>query len=96
MKAFDYTTISEDIKLNIKNEVKAYDLNSEIILISRISDNPKDNYLYAVMAKGGFREGYNVWLYNSSLGGLYEGHYDMNFVEAMQYFSNKRISTMKE
>lgn len=89
MEVSDYTTVYASIKIDIVSAVLEYDKKAEILLICRFSDNPKDNHLYLVMAKAGYCGGYNTWIYNTSLGGLHEGHYDMNFVDALTDMSNR-------
>lgn len=91
------TGIYEEIPLNVREKIRkevsnlGYSLNQ----IVRYSNHPNDNYLYLVMAKGGYKSGYVTWLYNDSVGGLCEGHYDMTFKNALTNLA-KRVVEIEE
>jgi hypothetical protein len=86
----DFTTINEDIRKAITEEIKT-SLNATPILICKYSNHPDDDYLYLYIAQKG-NGTYITGLANTSRGGrvgLYENHYDCTFKYAMQVVADK-------
>lgn len=64
------------------------------VFTCRLSEHPDDYYLFLVIAKyegtNEYQKGaYTSWLYNASVSGLYEGHYDLNLKEALEITAKK-------
>lgn len=86
---FDYS-VDTNIEDKIKQVVNLVNGNYEFVLASKISQSEKDDYLYVVLAKGGFMEGsYVTWIYNNSHSGLSNGHYDLDLKSALLDLSNR-------
>jgi hypothetical protein len=86
----DFTTISEDVRKAIAEEIKV-SLNATPILICKDSNHPEDDYLYLYIAKAK-DDTYIVGLANTSRGnsvGLYENHYDCSFKRALEILADK-------
>lgn len=86
----DFTTINEDIRKAITEEVKS-SLNATSIFICKLSNHPEDDYLYLYIAKAK-DDTYIVGLANTSRGnsvGLYENHYDCSFKRALEILADK-------
>ena len=83
-----YTNVSDEIKSAITNELAA-SINAEPVLITRLSNHPKDDYLYLYVAKQ--KSDYVTGLANTSgkRVGLYENHYGCTFKRAMEIFTDK-------
>lgn len=82
-----YTSVSNDIKESITNELKQ-SINATPVLIIRMSDHPDDDYLYLYVAKR--NDGYVAGLANTSRGVcLYENHYNCTFKSAMEITTAK-------
>ena len=88
-KKFNYTTIPDKIRKAIRQELKGVSTGYTIIQVCKYSRNPMDNYLWVVLGKGGYIEGYAVWIYNSSTGGLHGGRYDMDYVPALLEYTSR-------
>lgn len=86
----DFTTIYEDVRKAITNEIWEV-LEATPILICRLSNHPDDHYLYLYVAQRGYDE-YIVGLANTSRDnsvGLYENHYDCSFKRALEILADK-------
>lgn len=90
-EAFNYTSVSTAIKKDIKEAIKEIGKDYELIMVTKASIFDGDNYLYLVMARGGYRKGYTTWLYNSKTKSLFDGHYDMDFKVALIDFAKRLI-----
>lgn len=88
--ATDFTTINEDIRKAIAEEIKN-SLNAMSLLICKYSNHEEDDYLYLYIAQRG-NGTYITGLANTSRKGyvgLYENHYDCTFKYAMQVVADK-------
>ena len=87
----DYLPIPKDIESEVKIACK--NQGTKLILVTRNTLHPDDSYLYVVLAKRLdnkiTRPPYVVWLYNSSVGGLGSGAYDLTLSQALQVFSSR-------
>jgi len=83
----NYTNVPKSI-VNIA-ETELNKLGYRLILISRFSRHPADTYLWMVMGRENNREIYAVWLLNTSLGGLHNGDYELDFKSALATFVNR-------
>ena len=86
----DFTTINEDIRKAITNELKE-SLNATPIMICYLSNHPDDDYLFLYIAQSK-AEGYIAGLANTSRNGyvgLYENHYNCTFKHAMEITMDK-------
>ena len=93
----DFTTINEDIRKVIAEEIKS-SLNATLIMLCKYSDHPEDDYLYLYIAQKG-NGTYITGLANTSRSGsvgLYENHYDCTFKYAMQVVADKIHDCDKE
>ena len=86
---FDVNTRVKGMANNMTRE-----LGYRIVLITRLSNAPADNYLYRVMAikETGMNEGsYAVWTLNVSKGmeSLNNGCYDLDFITAYKVFGQQ-------
>lgn len=80
-----YTDIPIEVKESVLKQIKTVYEDGNLLLISRkYLDN---NFLYLVLVQN--KRGYTVWLYNSSLNVLCDGHYDLNLKDALTIFANK-------
>lgn len=88
-KALNYTSIPWEIKEAIETDLKKAG-EFELVIVSKYSQNEGDKHLWLVMGKGGYRNGYTTWLYNTSVGdGLCERHGDMDFRDALMDFESR-------
>ena len=86
---FNYS-VDVNVENNIKKAVSLVNGNYEFVLASKFSQIEKDNYLYLVLAKGGYKEGsYVTWIYNDSYSALSNGHYDLDLKSALLDLSNR-------
>lgn len=85
--------IFEEIPLLVREKIRkaAEDLDYTLSQVVRYSNHPNDHYLYLVLGKGGYKGGYVTWLFNDSVGGLCEGHYDMSYKTALLDLANRII-----
>lgn len=85
----DFTTISEDIRKAITEEIRG-SLNATPVIICKCSNHPDDDYLYLYIALAA--NGYIAGLANTSRNGyvgLYENHYVCTFKGALQILADK-------
>ena len=84
MKKLDIFDVPAEVVEAAKAECER--LNCTLTLILRASNHPDDNYKYCVIGKKNspLWEGkeYCVWTFNTSLGGFYDGNYDLPSYEA--------------
>ena len=77
---FSYVDIPEDVVVKVKKQVNL--AGYKFLGIIRESNHPCDHYLYLVVGQGGYKDGYCVWRFNSSVnngdGSLGEGSYDLS------------------
>lgn len=88
---FNYVEVEESVKEKAK--ICAEKAGYEFLYIVKQSNHPNDHYLYIVVGKGGYDNGYCVWLFNSSVnkgeGSLGDGRYDMTFVQMLEELSKR-------
>jgi hypothetical protein len=88
---FNYVEVEESVKEKAK--ICAEKAGYEFLYIVKHSNHPNDHYLYIVVGKGGYDNGYCVWLFNSSVnkgdGSLGDGVYDMTFVQMLEELSKR-------
>lgn len=75
----NFEQVSEEIIHNIK--VLAESLGYELKRVLNYSNHPSDHFLYVVIGQGGYKNGYVVWMYNSSTNSLFSGTYDLELDE---------------
>lgn len=84
---FDYLKVEDEIKQKVKEAVEH--IGYKFCYILKYSNHPEDQYLYIVVGQGGYKNGYAVWLYNSSLNSLNTGTYDMDLKDTLGEISER-------
>ncbi len=69
LHSVDWVQMQKDIKEDVQ------EIGYNYIADRPLSTHPADWYLRVVL--GNNKRGYATWIYNAELGGLHEGHYDM-------------------
>ena len=87
MKMFVFDEISAEVILKAQKETER--IGYKFCDIVRYSNHPDDNYLYYVIGRGGYMDGYNIWLYNESQNSLCSGTYDLTFKEMLGVLAEK-------
>ena len=86
---FNYVEVDESVREKARK--CAEKVGYEFLDIFKQSNHPDDHYLYIVVGRGGYDNGYCVWLFNSSVnngdGSLGEGKYDMSFLHMLEDIS---------
>ena len=86
LKKLNIFDVSKEVKEIASMECNR--LNCDLVFICRQSTHPDDNFKYRVIGKkrNPLAEGmeFCTWLLNTSLGGFYEGKYDVSSFRAME------------
>lgn len=79
-KRFAVSPNSREYKMAFNEVKRATAGTGSIVTMLRVNSNPADSYLYWVLAKRRSELGgsFIVWCFNSSLGGLNNGVYDLS------------------
>lgn len=84
----DYSVPAE-VRERMAQHVREFSRDCEIAIATRFSNLRGDGYLYWVVVRRPEQDNYVLWMYNDSLGGLYDGNYDLNFKEACELLAKK-------
>ena len=84
-KRFAVSPNSKEYKMAFNEVKRATAGTGSIVTMLRVNLNPADSYLYWIMAKRRSELGgsFVVWCFNSSLGGLNNGVYDLSCQSAL-------------
>lgn len=74
--------VSKEMQQEIRNELRKA-LGVSLVFVCHKSNHPEDDFNYLVMAYNKTTKKYVVICYNAQTSGLYWGHYDMTFKDAM-------------
>lgn len=79
----------KDTVVAMKRAIAGVGAGFEYVYSCRLSNLAGDYYLFYVIAKGGHRDGYVLWLFNDSSESLHQGNYDLDFKSALRLLSDK-------
>lgn len=90
---FSYVDVPADVIEKVKKSVS--DCGYTYHGVMRKSNHPSDHYLYLVVGQGGYKNGYCVWLFNSSVnkgeGSLCEGRYDLSLPRMFEVLGERLV-----
>lgn len=91
MRVYDHLNYNREIESVVSQHLRM--MNHSFVQMSRMTLHPNDDYLYVVIAKNLYprdvTKSYTCILYNSSINGLVEGVYNLNYLEALSVLLRK-------